>query len=102
MISKAIGVILIVATIAAGIYVDFAWLLVGGITQIVHGAEAHPVSGHDIGWGIAKVVVTGVGVGVAGLLCVLWAALFLGRSVRRSRQPSRGRQPYRGRLGNYR
>jgi len=89
MIAKTTGVILIVATIAAGIYVDFAWLLVGGITEIVRGAEASPVSGHDIGWGIGRIVVTGVGVTAAVLLCLLWAALFFGVT------PSKRRPAYR-------
>lgn len=86
MISKAIGVILILATIAAGIWFDIVWMLVGGITEIIRGAEAAPVSGHDIGWGIAHVVFTGVGATAAVLLCILWAALFLGRPPRRSRR----------------
>jgi hypothetical protein len=80
--SKVLGVLLILATIAAGIYFDIVWLLVGGITEIVHGAEAHPVSGGQIGWGIAHVAFTGLGLFAAFMLCALWAAVFLGSSMR--------------------
>jgi hypothetical protein len=83
VISKTFGALLILATVAAGAWVDIAWLLVGGIAEIIRGAEAHPVSGHDIGWGAAHVVLTGVGIFAAVLLGILWAALFLGRSPRR-------------------
>jgi uncharacterized membrane protein len=90
MTARITGIILILATIAAGIYVDIVWLLVDGITEIIHGAEAHPVSGGQIGWGIAHVVFMGAGVGVAALLCIAWAALFLGRPARRgARRPAR-------------
>lgn len=83
MISKAIGVLLILATVAAGIWLDIVWLLVDGVSEIIRGAEAHPVSGHDIGWGVAHVVCTGAGLAAAPLLCVLWAVLFFGHSPRR-------------------
>ena len=85
---KVIGVILIVATIVAGIWFDIVIMLVGGIEQIVRGVQVHPWSGHDIGWGIAHIVLSGVGVGVAALLCILWVAIaraVAGPSVR-SRQ----------------
>ena len=80
MIAKVTGVLLILATIAAGIYADIVWLLVGGIKEIVHGAEAHPVSAGQIGWGVAHVIFMGLGVFAAALLCMGWAALFLVRS----------------------
>jgi uncharacterized membrane protein len=91
MLSKVTGMILILATIAAGIYVDIVWLLVGGITEIVHGVEAHPVAGGQIGWGVAHLLFTGIGVFAAVLLCALWAALLLGRSPKRRRAGVRSR-----------
>ena len=89
MIGKAIGVLLILATAAAGIWVDVVWLLVDGISEIIRGAEAHPVSGHDIGWGVAHVVCTGVGLSAAAVLCILWGALFFGHSPRRKTSATR-------------
>lgn len=74
--SKIAGVLLIVATIAAGIYFDIVVMLVGGITEIVHGATAHPVSGSQIGWGVVHLVFSGIGVFAAFLLCALWVMLF--------------------------
>jgi hypothetical protein len=94
MVSKVIGVLLILATVAVGIYVDLVWLLVGGITEIIHGAEVHPVSGHDIGWGIAHLIFSGIGVSVAAMLCLLWGALFLGRSSRRKVRSTWDRRLY--------
>jgi uncharacterized membrane protein len=89
MVSKASGVILILATIAAGVYVDIGLLLVGGITEIVHGAETHPVSGGQIGWGAAHLLFTGVGIVAAFLLCALWGALFMGRTVKHRSKTAR-------------
>ena len=83
---KVIGVILIVATIVAGIWFDIVIMLVGGIEQIVRGVQVHPWSGHDIGWGIAHIVLSGVGVGAAALLCILWVAIFFAGPSVRSRQ----------------
>lgn len=73
---KATGVVLILATIAAGIWFDVVVMLVGGITEIVRGAEAHPASGHDLGWGIAHIVFSGLVFAAAWLLVVLRGALF--------------------------
>jgi hypothetical protein len=71
---KVVGVVLAVvvaiALVVAGVWFDVGYLLIGGIEEIVRGVQATPVSGHDIGFGILRVVLTGVGFAVS-----IWLAL---------------------------
>lgn len=83
-VKYGIGLLLMAATIAAGVIFDILVLLVGGIEEIVRGVQMNPMSGHDIGWGAAHVVFSGVGTFAAVLLCILWAVLFFGYETKRS------------------
>jgi hypothetical protein len=95
----ALGVFLIVATIACGIWLDIRFMIVGGIELIVRGVQLHPMNGSDIAWGIVRaVVLDGVFIAGAVVISMGWAALLLGRGrfARRRRVnlgPSRTRLP---------
>lgn len=73
--NKLVGGLLAVAAIAAGIYVDIVWLLVGGIREIIRGATASPLDGSQLGWGIAHVVFSGLGTAAAIFLVILGIAI---------------------------
>lgn len=63
---KALGILLMIAGVAFGVYVGLWLCFVGGVVQIVDAVQAHPVSGMDIAIGIVRVLCTGVaGVGTA-------------------------------------
>jgi len=53
---KVIGVFLVMLAVALGLYVGFGLLFVPGVVQIIQGANAHPVAGGDVAWGIVKVI----------------------------------------------
>jgi hypothetical protein len=57
----------------AAAYFDVSWLLVGGIEQIVHSAQQHPVNVAGIVWGAIRAASFGivtffVGAATAGLV----------------------------------
>lgn len=88
-----VGVLLIIAGIALGLYVGLYVLFIGGIVDVVEGVKADPVNGELIAWGIAKAVVLAEFVGgliffflsFVGLLC-----FGLERKPRDHRIPPRG------------
>lgn len=87
---KVIGVLLILATIAAGIYVDLKFFLIGGINQIINGFSAHPDNVHDIVWGFVRVLILdGAAFAVAAILSFFWAVIFFGYETKRSRRRQR-------------
>lgn len=91
VVSKVFGVLLMLATLAVGAFVDIVLLLVGGITELVHGIQAS--AGGEIGWGIAHILFSGVGFFVAVGLCFLWGFLFFGMSWNKSRKNQRVIRP---------
>jgi hypothetical protein len=63
-----------VAIMGAAIYGGIVLLWVGGIEQVVRGAEASPVNGGDIAWGLVKSVGFGdlaIGAGIV-LTFLIW------------------------------
>jgi TM2 domain-containing membrane protein YozV len=70
-----LGVIGWLVLLAAGVYVDIVLFLVGGINEIILGATSNPVNGDLIGWGVAHLLFSGVGVFVATLLGIGLTAL---------------------------
>ena len=54
-----LGIILILAGIALGIYVGFWLLFVGGIMTIISAIKADPVSATSITWGAIKIIFAG-------------------------------------------
>ena len=55
--NKVLGVLLIVAGIAAGLYVSVWVLFIGGIVDVVDGAKANPTDGGQIAWGLVKALI---------------------------------------------
>ena len=49
-----VGILMILAGIALGLYVGLYLCFVGGIVSIIEGAKADPVSAAGIAWGIVK------------------------------------------------
>lgn len=88
-----VGVLLILAGLALGIYAGLVLCFVGGILQIVDGATAHPVSGSDIAWGAVRALVLPEIVG--GIAFLLLGAP--GIALIGSRKKYMGRLPYRSR-----
>ena len=64
-------VLVCLAIVVVGFFFDIKWFLVGGIEQIVHGAQAHPTNTGDIVWGVIRAVLTGVVTWVAVALAVI-------------------------------
>jgi len=60
-----IGIVLMLAGIALGLYVG-AWVMfIGGIIQIVDACQIHPVHALDIGIGALRIV----GASIVGVIC---------------------------------
>ncbi len=55
-----LAVVAAVAIFAVGVYVDLSWFLIGGIEQIIHGAQTTPVNGHDIAVGVVRFLLSGL------------------------------------------
>jgi hypothetical protein len=60
-----LAAIFTVVVVVLGLWFDIGWALVGGIEQIVHGAQASPVSASEIAWGVVRVLISGIGFAVA-------------------------------------
>lgn len=83
--TKIFGVLLAIAGIVTGIWVDIWLLLVGGIKMIVAGVTTDPVNGSDIAWGIVRVLCTGVGGTISVVAIIAGVSLALYGSTRRRR-----------------
>lgn len=55
-----LALLVIVALVVFGVFIDISWFLVGGIEEVVHGAQASPASVHQIVWGVVRVLCTGL------------------------------------------
>ena len=65
---KIIGIMIMLAGIALGLYVGIGILLVGGIIDIIEGIK-HDFAAIPIAWGIAKIILaTPLGWATAGVL----------------------------------
>ena len=56
---NALGITLMVAGVAIGLYVGLWLCFIGGIVQIIEAVKATPVEGLDIAIGIARIVMAG-------------------------------------------
>ena len=52
----AIGMIMVVAGAALGLYLGVWVMLIGGVVQFVEGIKANPVDGMDIALGVGRVL----------------------------------------------
>ena len=65
------AVLVCLAIVVVGFFFDIKWCLVGGIEQIVHGAQAHPTNTGEIVWGVVRTVLTGLVTWVDVVLAVI-------------------------------
>ncbi len=72
-----LGIILILAGIALGIYVGFWLLFVGGIMTIINAIKADPVSATSIAWGAIKIIFAGAAGGLSFWALALPGIAFL-------------------------
>jgi hypothetical protein len=86
-----IGIILTIALIVAGVWLDLVVFLVGGVEEIIRGIHAHgSLQSHDIAFGIVHLVCSGAGVAVAAILiAVVWGICF---GTSNSRRPVSSRR----------
>lgn len=61
-----IGVLVILAGVAAGLYVGLWLMLVGGIVQLVEAVKADPVEATDVAWGAVRILLA---IPAGGLVC---------------------------------
>lgn len=74
---NVLGIILIVAGVAFGVYVGVWICFIGGIVQIVDAVKATPVSGVDIGLGILRIVIAGMAGTLSAVVAVIPGAAML-------------------------
>ena len=68
-------ILLTLALLVGGGYLDVTIMLVGGILRIAHGASGSPVNTGEIVWGVVRVLFSGVFIWVGAVLSgILWAA----------------------------
>jgi hypothetical protein len=73
---NAIGIAMMVAGLALGLYVGLWLCFIGGIVQIVEAVKADPISAMDIAIGIVRIMAAGV----AGVLTA-FVAVFPGYAM---------------------
>lgn len=59
MAQVVVGLVMMLAGIALGVYVGLWWALIGGIVQVIEAAKASPVETMQLAWGVAKIVFAG-------------------------------------------
>ena len=64
----ALGILVGLAIVGAGVVFDLSFFLIGGIEEIIRGVQAHPMSDHDIAFGIVRVLCSGIGFTVGIIL----------------------------------
>lgn len=77
---QLLGVLLIVAGVALGLYVGLWVCFIGGIVDVVDAVKATPVEAMNLAWGIVKIVFAGA----AGALSA-YALIFPGYFMAASR-----------------
>lgn len=86
VLTKILGVLLIIGGIIAGLWIDIKILLIGGIMQALNGLDATPHNNHDIAVGIVKVLCAGVGGFVTVIAIIAGVCLIMYGSVRRPKR----------------
>lgn len=82
-VKKALAaVVLDTALIVFGVYYDIRYLTIGGIVEGVDAIKANPLDKSELAWGIFKVMMSGVGLLAAVVLCVAVTAAIYGKSVK--------------------
>lgn len=72
-----LGILLIVAGIAAAVFVGGWLMLIGGIIQVVDAVQQNPIDGMDVAIGVVRIVFFEAAAAVIGLLLVIPGYLLL-------------------------
>lgn len=68
---NVLGIILIIAGVAVGLYAGLWWAFIGGIVQIVDAVKATPVESMDLALGIVRVVFAGAIGTISAMVAIL-------------------------------
>jgi hypothetical protein len=77
-----VAVVVDTALIVFGVYYDIRYLTIGGIVEGVDAIKANPLDKSELAWGIFKVMMSGVGLFAAIVLCIAVTAAIYGKSVK--------------------
>lgn len=80
VLSLLIGIVLIVATVAAGAYVGIWLCLVGGIVQVIEAGKLTPVDSMGIAIGAVRVILTGFCTAITFFVGALISGCFIAAS----------------------
>lgn len=73
---KVIGILMIVAGVALGIYAGVWWAFVGGIVDVIGAIRAPEFVGGDVAIGVVKVIFAGL-IGYLPVVALSWPGLRL-------------------------
>jgi hypothetical protein len=67
---KTLGILLMIAGVAFGVYAGLWWAFIGGIVDVISAIRAPELVAMNIAIGVAKVIFAGVIGGVCGIVAV--------------------------------
>lgn len=67
---KALGVVMMIAGVAFGLYAGLWWAFIGGIVDVISAISAPDLVAMDVAIGVAKVMFAGVIGCVSGIIAV--------------------------------
>lgn len=72
-----VGILLVIAGVAFGVYVGLWLCLIGGVVQIIQSVQGSSVDAWGVAFGIARVLCTGIAGTLTAFVAVLpgWAML---------------------------
>ena len=68
---ETIGIILMIAGIAFGLYVGLWWAFIGGIVDVISAIRATELVAMDVAIGIVKVLFAGLIGGLSGFIAII-------------------------------
>ena len=67
---STLGVLMMIAGVAFGLYAGLWWAFIGGIVDVIHAIRAPELVAMDVAIGVAKVIFAGSIGGVSGIIAV--------------------------------
>ena len=67
---STLGVLMMIAGVAFGLYAGLWWAFIGGIVDVIHAIRAPELVAMDVAIGVAKVIFAGAIGGVSGIIAV--------------------------------
>ena len=68
---QAVGMLMILAGIALGLYVGLWLCLIGGIVQIINAVKAPEVNALDVAFGICRIILTSFAGSISAMLLII-------------------------------